>query len=851
MTEPCVACAKHTPNFVDADAGKRVYACNIGCYHDSRRPLAQLTDAERRTARPLPDNQRAALQEVPATVRVMAYVPQRPSATLPIAADNGAIYLQARRLPDGSLVVDRFENYTTPGHSWRTALVRAVPQRSAPQAVHAVPPPPTPTQPQTPALALSAPIGACVSANAHPVHLVAAPASRALACGHQTTLALAWPGTSQRAPQQFCGAQCAEKHIGAPVRVVSDIGAALLAPATGTTWLTLPESSPLLRIYKLHPQLRAPAPNMIHAPLAQEAARAIAQHRLAPQQVGAPGGGDDDELTDSDDDLFEANMAYSDDDLALTPVMLLPAKTPSAFAPVSPVSPASPARSPLSSSSTVPPPLRPSKRPSDAGAGGRPKVVADDPLATLSPAVLRAAMKAVDATAGNAAEEIQRKADADTRNLAAEWWNNLVDATRMPFVLELAASGHAAEVVAILRRDPGLVRDGNLEKIYAALRKGGASAAPLLDVLEDDDRAVLAQLALAAGDASTVTYAVSKMTAEERARFNATVRSVPPERREALRSVQIDDLVTLVTRDQVEEAKALAAELRVAVDDVLRDNKSLLQLAVDADAPLVTRWAATQSTRLNVTKGRDKHTILTAAIVARRMRALYGLLEVGIKVGAVDVNKLAAAEEWPLVLAILDRRVGKLTEEGENMLRAAAGTGSLVFVLLDAKQTNGEIDRVATLRSLIAWGASVRGTGANDTTALHLAAMRNLADAVPLLVQAGVPIDETTLPFRVANTDAGSETALFIAVRMGHVEAARALLAAGANIDIPNLVGFTVLQLLNLAPSDKPVPRSSIRRNRDEMARLFAPYAAAAAASPPASPGLSQDISSRVRFVPL
>lgn len=468
MTEPCAGCAAHTANFVDLPTGRRMHVCNADCLRVTQRPvkLPQPTASERRTAEPLPAAQRAALlPNVPESVRVMAYVPSRPSVSQPIAADNGTIYLQAHRLPDGTLVVDRFDNYTTPGHSWRATLVRAVPQRSAPQAVHAVPPAPAAAPPPTPALTLSAPIA---------VQTVAVPGADAVTCGHRTTLALSWPGTASRAPAQFCGAKCAERHIGQPVRVVADVGAELLAQATGATWLQLPADSPLLRVYRLHPRTQPADPTTMHVSLARVAADALAHRPPSAASIGGPIFGED----DNDDPMWSPprTLSITEFDEPEPPTPLYPASQPASpsspsRAPPTPLYPASPA--PPLPSSAPPTPLYPasaaSYQPSspdyapaspsytDAAramrraakrggddAGGQRKRMAEDPLVALPPWALRYAIAAADAAAGRRVDAFYEKADTKTRTFARQWWNDASVDKRRAFAMDLQRDGRGA-----------------------------------------------------------------------------------------------------------------------------------------------------------------------------------------------------------------------------------------------------------------------------------------------------------------------------------------------------------------------------------------------------------------------
>jgi len=293
MLSICVGCGRRTPNHVRVD-GRIVHACTVACFSAACRADADaglvhvITPAELRTAQPLPPAQLTALAIEPSTVRVMAYVPERPrSSLIATGAGEPAIYLRARRTPDGALVVDRFDNYTTPGHTWRAALVRAVPVCTAPAALHATPPAPAPapSAPPTPALPMSAPIGAPLDAS-RSFPLYRARVRTAGACGHAANLE--WAGTATHGPASFCSEKCATRLLGQPVRIVSNIGAALLAGAAADAhgWLRVPADSPLLRAHVHHPHTRPSGggPGLISAELAQAAAACFAA-RAAPLPV--------------------------------------------------------------------------------------------------------------------------------------------------------------------------------------------------------------------------------------------------------------------------------------------------------------------------------------------------------------------------------------------------------------------------------------------------------------------------------------------------------------------------------------------------------------------------------------
>ena len=533
----CVGCSRVTVNrarVADAD----VPACNAKCYSAAQRclPVRTITDSERRGAQMLPTQLRRVLPVDP-SVPVLAYVPER-TYPVPIATDGPSIYLQAHRGTDGSLVVDRFDNYTTPGHTWRATLVKAVPTRSAPAAVHATPPPPAPAPAPLPELGLSfrpldtpdqstrmvfAPLGA-------PVAMLYRARERGVgACGHRATLE--WVGSATEAPRAFCGTACAQRLLGAPVRVVENIGARLLADATAAHtegFVALPPHSPLLRVYAHHPQAAPAEPHLMTHELARAAAACInarsvvlptqpiaARTKLTPSASrGAAALSDLAEAALSSIPSDSESDSSSDDEppffSAPTPAPFAPYDSP----PRSPFAYGSPARSPLRSpggggAALTPTPFMPydspARSPGDGGASffsfdtppsasAAPsplKRAADaamlplppaktplaDPLRGVPASVLAAAAEAASRVAAVRIHEIKEHADRAVSDYVRQWSAGADDAERMRFVVQLVRDRFDSVALDIVRENPTALATRDDDGSFIAPRLVSASKA--------------------------------------------------------------------------------------------------------------------------------------------------------------------------------------------------------------------------------------------------------------------------------------------------------------------------------------------------------------------------------------
>ena len=92
---------------------------------------------------------------------------------------------------------------------------------------------------------------------------------------------------------------------------------------------------------------------------------------------------------------------------------------------------------------------------------------------------------------------------------------------------------------------------------------------------------------------------------------------------------------------------------------------------------------------------------------------------------------------------------------------------------------------VQAARELIAAGANVHAANKEGWSVLQHAAQGGCVEALRCLLEAGVNV----------NAAANGETALMLATRCGAQDAARYLIAAGANLRAVNAAGKTALKL--------------------------------------------------------
>jgi ankyrin repeat protein len=184
----------------------------------------------------------------------------------------------------------------------------------------------------------------------------------------------------------------------------------------------------------------------------------------------------------------------------------------------------------------------------------------------------------------------------------------------------------------------------------------------------------------------------------------------------------------------------------------------------------------------------------TAAEIAR----YTGLLAAAARGDAAEIGRLAAAGEnmnvrddygrTPLHLATY----GRHREAISALVKAGANLAALERDRYDAVTIAAVADDVATLRLLLQSGASAKlVTSRYDGTALIAAAHLGHVEVVKLLIEAGAPLDH------VNNL---GWTALIESIVLGnggprHTETLRALVRAGASVNIPDRNGVTPPQM--------------------------------------------------------
>jgi len=152
--------------------------------------------------------------------------------------------------------------------------------------------------------------------------------------------------------------------------------------------------------------------------------------------------------------------------------------------------------------------------------------------------------------------------------------------------------------------------------------------------------------------------------------------------------------------------------------------------------------------------------------------------------GDVKEVKVDVVEEWaeikivyslPSIDPLPDHRVG--TAPKTDKVKATRG-GKVTFQVISGKSAPAKAaaglsreDAIAQLKKL--------GFRRFDANSFVLAATTGKADALRLFIAAGMPVD----------TKSGGRTALMSAAMMGHVEAGKVLIEAGADVNKPDVTG--------------------------------------------------------------
>jgi ankyrin repeat protein len=167
----------------------------------------------------------------------------------------------------------------------------------------------------------------------------------------------------------------------------------------------------------------------------------------------------------------------------------------------------------------------------------------------------------------------------------------------------------------------------------------------------------------------------------------------------------------------------------------------------------------------------DLAAALTGAAAARDAQAVRDLLAQGADPDAAQADGTTA-----LVTAIQGRDHATMTallEAGADVRRANRYGADAMYVAA----TNGDADAV---RALLAAGADPRAALPEGQTALMTAARTGRAEVIAVLLEAGADGYEVDVDVHEGFL---GQTALMWATAAGHVEAMRALIAAGANVD--------------------------------------------------------------------
>jgi len=173
--------------------------------------------------------------------------------------------------------------------------------------------------------------------------------------------------------------------------------------------------------------------------------------------------------------------------------------------------------------------------------------------------------------------------------------------------------------------------------------------------------------------------------------------------------------------------------------------------------------------------------------------------------GEVKEVRVDVVEEWaevklvyslPPINPLPDQRVG--TAPKTDKVKTTPG-GKVTMQVVAAKSVPAEAVAAGMSKEDAITQLKTLGFRRFDANSFVLAATRGKADALRLFIAAGMPVD----------TESGGRTALMSAAMMGHVEAGKALIEAGADVNKSDATG------------SPPLLRLVMKRNAGELVQAF------------------------------